>query len=79
MLVGLLGGEFQMRRQRKSDPPNPYKEFEKTRLWKALSKGIGDLVENQDLQETARREYIVGYLCKELTRHRDKPLFKLNR
>ena len=61
-----------MRRQRKSDPPHPYKEFEKTGLWKALSKGIRDLVENQDLKEIERREYIVGYLCKVLTRSRDK-------
>lgn len=61
-----------MRRQRKTDSPHPYKEFEKTGLWKALSIGIRDLVENQDLEETARREYIVGYLCKVLTRRRNK-------
>jgi len=61
-----------MRRQRKSDPPHPYKEFEKTGLWKALNKGIRDLVENQDLKEITRRDYIVGYLCKALTRSRDK-------
>jgi hypothetical protein len=61
-----------MRLHRKTVPPHPYKEFEKTGLWKALNKGIRDLVENQDLKETARREYIVGYLCKILTRRRDK-------
>ena len=61
-----------MRRQRKTDLQHPYKEFEKTGLWKALNKGIRDLVENQDLQETARREYVVGYLCKVLSRRRDK-------
>ncbi len=61
-----------MRLQRKSDPPHPYKEFEKTGLWKALNKGIRDLVENQDLKELERREYIVGYLCKVLTQRRDK-------
>jgi hypothetical protein len=62
-----------MRRKRKSDPPHPYKEFEKTGLWKALDKGIRDLVENQDLKEITRREYIVGYLCKVLTQRRGKP------
>jgi hypothetical protein len=61
-----------MRRQRKSGPPHPYKEFEKTGLWKALNKGIRDLVENQDLKETERREFIVGYPCKVVTRRRDK-------
>jgi hypothetical protein len=61
-----------MRRQRKSNPPHPYKEFEKTGLWRALNKGIRDLVDNQDLKEIERREYIVGYLCKVLTRCRYK-------
>jgi hypothetical protein len=61
-----------MRRRRKSDPPHPYKEFEKTGLWKALNKGIQDLVGNQDLKEIERREYIVGYLCKVLTQRKDK-------
>jgi hypothetical protein len=61
-----------MRRRRKSDPPHPYKGFEKTGLWKALNKGIQDLVGNQDLKEIERREYIVGYLCKVLTQRKDK-------
>jgi len=61
-----------MRLHRKTAPPHPYKEFEKTGLWKALNEGIRELVENQDLKETTRREYVVGYLCKVLTRRRDK-------
>lgn len=61
-----------MRQQRKSKPPHPYKEFEKTELWKAVNKGIRDLVENQDLKEITQREYVVGYLCKVLTRRRNK-------
>jgi hypothetical protein len=61
-----------MRRQRKLDPPHPYKEFEKTGLWKALNKGVQDLVGNRDLKEIERREYIVGYLCKVLTQRKDK-------
>ena len=56
-----------MRRNRKTDHPHPYKEFEDTGLWKALEKGIRDLVENQDLKEIERRDYIVGYLRKVLT------------
>lgn len=61
-----------MRRQGKSAPSHPYKKFEKTGLWKALNRGIHDLVKNQDLKELERREYIVGYLCKLLTRRRNK-------
>ena len=43
---------------------HPYKQFEGTPLWEAVKKGIDDLVENNDIEETTRREYIVGYLCK---------------
>ncbi|MCP3765021.1 hypothetical protein NLX67_22190 [Domibacillus sp. A3M-37] len=42
----------------------PYEQFEGTPLWEAINKGIDDLVENNDIEETTRREYIVGYLCK---------------
>jgi hypothetical protein len=61
-----------MRRKRKSDPPHPYKEFEKTRLWKVVDKGVRDLEGNQDLKVLEHREYIVGYLCKVLTQRRGK-------
>lgn len=43
---------------------HPYEQFEGTPLWEAINKGIDDLVENNDIEETTRREYIVGYLCK---------------
>jgi hypothetical protein len=46
---------------------HPYLRFENTLLWKAVNKAIDDLVENKDLKETARREYIVGYICKILS------------
>jgi hypothetical protein len=48
----------------------PYQEFEGTPLWKAIDKGISDLVENQDLQEMTPRAYVVGHLCKVLTRRK---------
>ncbi|MEW4212085.1 hypothetical protein Q0O85_26565 [Priestia megaterium] len=43
---------------------HPYKHLEGTPLWKVIDKGINNLVENKDLEETTSREYIVGYLCK---------------
>jgi hypothetical protein len=43
---------------------HPYKQFENTPLWAVINKGIEDLVENNDIEETTGREYIVGYLCK---------------
>jgi hypothetical protein len=65
-----------MRQKLKSKPPHPYKEYEGTGLWRALNKGIRDLVENQDLKETAGREYIVGYLCEVLKQSGLKVLSK---
>ncbi|MFB5086359.1 hypothetical protein PGC35_03920 [Psychrobacillus sp. PGGUH221] len=43
---------------------HPYEIFEGTNLWDIINKGINDLVENNDIEETTQREYIVGYLCK---------------
>lgn len=43
---------------------HPYEIFEGTPLWDIVSKGINDLVDNSDIEETTQREYIVGYLCK---------------
>jgi hypothetical protein len=61
-----------LRRKRKADPPHPYVKYENTELWKALEKGIRDLVQNQDLKETEHRDYIVGYLCKVRTARKEK-------
>ena len=51
-----------------------YKKFKSTELWNVINHAIGDLVENTDIEETASREYIVGYLCKTLF---DSELVKL--
>ncbi len=50
-----------MEAKHKSKLSHPYEEFEKTRLWKALNKGILDLVKNKDLVDIARRECVVCY------------------
>lgn len=46
---------------------DPYEMFVGTPLWDVINKGINDLVENKDIEETTNREYIVGYLCKKIT------------
>jgi hypothetical protein len=38
---------------------HPYRLFEGTPLWEVINKGINDLVENSDLEETTQREFIV--------------------
>jgi hypothetical protein len=45
---------------------HPYKKYQSSPIWKILDHAIGDLVENGDVKETTRREYIVGYLSKKL-------------
>ncbi len=47
---------------------HPYVEYEADPLWPLLEQGIGDLVRNQDLVEQEDRNYIVGYLCKAITK-----------
>jgi hypothetical protein len=47
---------------RKQD--HPYQEFEASPTWKRVDRAISALVKNGDIQETTRREYIVGYICK---------------
>ena len=51
-------------------PEHPYVEFERTPLWRALDRAVSDLEENQDLKLTELREYVVGYICKQLKRRK---------
>ena len=43
---------------------HPYKEFEADPLWKIVENAMRDLAENGDVSEQTSREYIVGYLVK---------------
>jgi hypothetical protein len=54
--------------KRSASRNHPYMEYEGTRLWQILERTLSELVDNQDLRETTRREYIVGYLAKQLTK-----------
>ncbi|MDP2174288.1 MAG: hypothetical protein Q8K70_00110 [Bacteroidota bacterium] len=45
---------------------HPYEEFQKTKLWEIITKSIDDLVINQDIELTTRKEYVVGYICKNI-------------
>lgn len=48
-----------------------YVKYKSTPLWTVIEKAIADLVDNQDLIEQTRREYIVGYICKKVLDTRD--------
>ncbi|WP_018393328.1 MULTISPECIES: hypothetical protein [Bacillaceae] len=43
-----------------------YKSHEGTELWSKVNQIIEDLIGNQDIEETATREHIVGYICENL-------------
>jgi len=45
---------------------HPYVEYETSLLWKVVNKAIEDLVDNGDLVEQTAREYITGYICKQI-------------
>ena len=45
---------------------HPYSKFENTALWKTIDDTLSELEQNQDVQITTAREYVVGYLCKQL-------------
>ena len=47
-------------------PEHPYVEFESTPAWMVLYKVILELEENQDLDLMTPKEYVVGYICKQL-------------
>lgn len=51
-------------------PEHPYVNFEGTPLWRGVDRAIADLEENQDLKLTELREYVVGYICKQLKRRK---------
>ncbi len=43
---------------------HPYKDFEKTKIWELIDKSIDDLIKNQDIELTTRKEYVIGYISK---------------
>lgn len=45
---------------------HPYKQYEQTELWELINQAIEDLIENQDLELTTRKEYVIGYICKSI-------------
>lgn len=50
--------------RRTRNQEHPYQELEASPTWKSVDRAINALAKNGDIQETTRREYIVGYICK---------------
>ena len=43
-----------------------YDEYITTDLWKSIDGILRDLEENQDIQITTTRKYVIGYFCENL-------------
>jgi hypothetical protein len=46
----------------------PYDVYKGAEVWRIVEKAIYDLVENGDIVEATRRDYIVGYICKQISK-----------
>lgn len=46
---------------------HPYKEYEDSELWKIVKSSVEELVENTDIELLTPIEYVVGYICKNLS------------
>ena len=47
-------------------PKHPYIEYENTPIWIVIDKAIYELEENQDVKLSTAREYVIGYICKQI-------------
>jgi hypothetical protein len=45
---------------------HPYEAFEADPLWQVVSNAVRDLVKNGDVSAQTAREYIVGYIVKNI-------------
>ena len=46
---------------------HPYKEYETSELLDVVKSSIEDLVENNDIELSTPIEYVVGYICKNIS------------
>ena len=46
--------------------PQPYDEYRHTPLWQAVASALSELEANREVAISTGREYVIGYLCREL-------------
>lgn len=46
---------------------HPYKEYEASELWMLVKSSVEELVENNDIELSTPIEYVVGYICKNIS------------
>jgi hypothetical protein len=52
-----------------SEGKHPYSKFEDTELWSVIEKTLNELEQNQDIQITTGKEYVIGFLGQGLSDH----------
>ena len=45
---------------------HPYTEYIDTPLWRALASALGDLEASHEITIDTGRDYVIGYMCREL-------------
>lgn len=45
---------------------HPYIEYENTPMWNLIDKTISELEENHDIKLSTAKEYVIGYICKQI-------------
>ena len=46
---------------------HPYEEYETSKLWGLVKSSIEEVVENNDVELFTPIEYVVGYICKNIS------------
>jgi hypothetical protein len=49
----------------------PYDKFKDTEEWLLVERAIQDLIQNKDIHLATHRDYVVGYITKQLFNTRD--------
>ncbi len=44
----------------------PYEKYKESELWMKLNDILEELEENQDIEITTHKDYVIGYLCENL-------------
>lgn len=47
---------------------HPYKVYKNTEVWKTVKSSVEELVDNNDVELLTPIEYVVGYICKNISK-----------
>jgi hypothetical protein len=62
-----------------SKPVHPYKKYQGQPLWPIIDRAIRALSRNGDIEEQTDRNYIVGFLCKQILKGTSTSKTRANR